>query len=506
MHEIRTKRDIAQQTAKPQEPIHLSIFHTNDMHGRLEAMVRLSAFARRLRTEAEAHGQEVFFWDAGDAADRRVRLGSITKGAAFSPILSAMGYTLQTMGNAISLPYGPQAMANVAARADFPILAANCRDGDGPLPDGLQEYVIIPLPHSLTVGVIGLTAPWGGLYEIFGLRLPDFCEVARNLVGKLRKRGVVLIVVLSHLGLEDDLRLAETVTGIDLIIGAHSHDRLPTGEERNGVLIAQAGEYAEALGRVDLALDPVTGRVLARSAQVLEVPEDESPDPAVMAAIAAAEQEIDALMAQPIGELESPLDLDHFRECGIGNLTADALRERLDAEVALVSSGLFHQGLPAGIITLGHLDAACFSTANPCLTEVRGAQIIAALERGLTPEIAQFEHHGFRGTPIGIPQISGIVVEYDPGADVNKQVQRVMVNGRTLDPNRLYCLAHTDAETMPEVGYLVLDEGQPTVPEVPTIVREVIEDYVRRHSPVPQPMQERWLPVSHLGKGQGPGA
>ena len=478
------------------EPVHLSIFHTNDMHGRLEAMALLSAFARRLRAEAEAQGRLVFFWDAGDAADRRVRFCSISKGAAFSPILNAMGYTLQTMGNAISLPYGPQAMAAVSARANFPILAANCRDGDGPLPEGLQEYALIPLPHGLTMGVIGLTSPWRGLYEVFGLRLPDFWDVARDLVGKLREQGVAPVVVLSHLGLEDDRRLAETVMGIDLIIGAHSHDRLPTGEECHGVLIAQAGEYAEALGRVDLTLDPATGRVLTRSAQVLDVPEDEPPDQAVIAAITAAEQEVDALMAQPVGVLESPLDLDHFRECGIGNLTADALRERLDAEVAIISSGLFHQGLPAGTITLGQLDAACFTTANPCLTEVRGAQIVTALERGLDPAISQSEHHGFRGTPIGIPQISGMVVEYDSGAEVGRRVRRVIVQGQPLNPNRLYRLAHTDAEMIPEVGYLLLDERQATEHEVPTIVREVIEDYVRRHSPLPQPVPGRWLLVS----------
>jgi 5'-nucleotidase len=480
------------------EPVHISIFHTNDMHARLEAIARLSTFARRLHAEAKAQGRQVFFWDAGDAADRRVRFCSISKGAAFSPILNAMGYTLQTMGNAISLTYGPQAMAAVAARADFPILAANCRDGEGPLPEGLQEYVLIPLPHGLTMGVLGLTAPWGNYYETFGLHFPDFRDVARDLVSKLRRQGSALVVVLSHLGLEDDRRLAEKVAGIDLIIGAHSHDRLPTGEERDGVLIAQAGQYAEALGRIDLTLDPATGRVLASSAQVLHVPEDEPPDPSVMAAIAAAEQEVDVLMAQPIGALALPLDMDHFRECGIGNLTADALCERLGTEAAIVCSGLFHQGLPAGAITLGQLDAACFSTANPCLTEVRGAQIVAALERGLDPAISHFKHHSFRGTPVGIPQIGGMAVEYDPESEEGQRIRRVTVRGRLLDPNRLYRLAHTDAETMSEVGYLVLDQGQTTYHEVPTILREVIEDYLRRHSPVPRPARGRWLPVQNL--------
>jgi len=191
-----------------ENPIHVSIFHTNDMHGRLDAMARLSAYARRLRAEAESEGRLLFFWDAGDASDRRVRLCSVTKGAAFSPILNAMGYTLQTMGNAISLPYGPQAMADVAERADFPVLAANCRDGRKPMPEGLQEYVLIPLPHGLTMGVIGLTAPWGGMYEIFGLHFPDFLAVARRLVKRLRKQGAAPIVVLSQL--ERDARASSS--------------------------------------------------------------------------------------------------------------------------------------------------------------------------------------------------------------------------------------------------------------------------------------------------------
>jgi 2',3'-cyclic-nucleotide 2'-phosphodiesterase (5'-nucleotidase family) len=361
------------------------------------------------------------------------------------------------------------------------------------LPEGLREYVRVPLPGGLTMGVIGLTAPWGGAYQIFGLHLPDFCQVAQDLVDRLREGGARPVVVLSHLGLEDDRRLAQAVAGIDLIVGAHSHHRLPEGEVCHGVLIAQTGDYAQALGRVDLTLDPATGYVLDRSAQVLDVPPDQEPDPVVLEAIAAAEREVDSLMAQPLGGLESALDLDHFGECGIGNLAADALRERTGAEVAMVASGLFHAGLPAGTISLGQLDAACFSTANPCLTEVRGAQILTALERGLDPALSQTMHPSFRGTPVGAPHISGMRVEYDPGGERGHRVRRVVVGEEGLDPERLYRLAHTDAETMAEVGYLVLDEDQETKTEVPTILREVIEEYLVRHSPLPRPIGGRWL-------------
>jgi 2',3'-cyclic-nucleotide 2'-phosphodiesterase (5'-nucleotidase family) len=476
------------------EPIRISIFHTNDMHGRLEPMARLSSFAQRLRAEAEAERRSVFFWDAGDAEDRRIKICSISKGAAFQPIMSAMGYTLATMGNSISLTYGPQAMTPVTARADFPILAANCRDGDGPLVEGLRSHVIVPLPGGFRMGVIGLTTPWGNFYDLFfGLRFPDYAGVARELVGELRGQGVELVVVLSHLGSDDDRRLAEAVPGIDLIIGGHFHERFTGGEEVNGVLIAQAGEYAEALGRVDLSLDARTGEVLHRSACVLEVPDDEPPDPLVMEAIGIAEQEIAELMARPVGELQGRLDMDHFGECGVGNLAADVLRKRMSAEAAMVAAGQFRQELPAGVVTLGDLDTTSFSTANPGVTEVSGAQILEALERGLDPAIAEHLHHGYRGAPIGIPQISGMVVTYDPGGKVGQRVRIALVQGQPLDPDRTYRLAHTDAECMREHGYLVLEDGQEPEYEVPTILREAMEDYLQQHSPVPVPRSGRWV-------------
>jgi 2',3'-cyclic-nucleotide 2'-phosphodiesterase (5'-nucleotidase family) len=208
--------------------------------------------------------------------------------------------------------------ADVAARANFPILAASCRDGTGPLVEGLRTHVVIPLTDSLRMGVIGLTAPWGDAYETFGLYLPDFITVAHDLVGELSHQGVSPIVVLSHLGLEDDRRLAAVVPGINLIVGGHFHDRLLQGEEVDGVLIAQAGQYGEALGRVDLSLDPDTGEMSDRSACVLEVPKDEPPDSLVLEAISAAGQEIDGLIARPVGELQEALDLDQFTNVVLG--------------------------------------------------------------------------------------------------------------------------------------------------------------------------------------------
>ena len=480
-------------------PIRLTIFHTNDMHGRLEAMARLSSFARRLRSEAEAEGHCVYLWDAGDSTDPRMRLCRMSRGVAVSYIMNVMGYSLKTIGNVIPITYGPQAITDIAAAADFPILAANLRDGDKPLPEGLGEYELFPLTSRHKMGVIGLTSPWGRLYQNLGMDLPDCCQVARQLVGELRSRGASLVIVLSHLGLENDRRLAEKVTGIDVIIGAHSHDLLPSGEICNNVLIAQAGQYAEALGRVDIILNRDTGRLRSWTAQVLEVPADELPDPLVTAAIDDAEEGVTSKLSQVVGVLSSPLDLNHFRECGLGSLAADALREHTSAEMAMMSSGLLRHDLQyADAVTLGQLEAACSTIVNPCLSKVRGEQLLQALERGLDHSIIASNHYLLQGNPMGIPQISGMQVSFDPKEPVGRRVKQVKVGAEPLHAEREYLLAHTNVEVAPDVGYLSLEDDQRTFQEVPAVLLDVIENYVRRHSPLPRPSQGRWLQATKL--------
>ena len=475
------------------DPIKITILHTNDMHGRLEAMSRLSTYASKLKADLQAQGHSVFLMDAGDAADRRLGFCGVTKGATFPPLLNAMRYDVQVLGNALSLTYGPQALTAYAARANFPVLAANIREADGKLLPGLQSHVLLPLGDGRKIGVIGLTvADFADIYSLFGLHLLETIPLVQEKAITLRQQGADVIVVISHMGVKKDRELAATLPDIDVIIGGHSHTTLPQGEEVNGVLISQTGEYAVHLGRVDLMLDVDSGQVLTRSVVLLPVPPEIDLDPAVQAAIAAAEIEAQEYRSRPLGVLQAAFDLDHFGECAMGNWAADVLRERMQADAAIVSSGLFNTGLEAGGVTLGVLDAACFTTANPQLSLVSGQQLWEALERGLEPERSHIHFGSYRGTPIGIPQISGLQVWFDPDAPVGEHVQRVMVNGRPLEPKREYRLAHTDAEGSPDSGFLKMDPAQTIETEVPTILREALEDDLRQHSPLPLPIGGRW--------------
>jgi 5'-nucleotidase len=485
-HPIKKWEENAMSTQK----LEITILHTNDMHSHLEAMSRLSAFSRRLKHELQAGGRKVFFFDAGDAADRRERFCSITKGAAFPRLLQAMGYDLQTLGNAISVTYGPQAASAMAQRYNFPVLAANFQEADGSLVAGFQATCSFPLSQTLRMRVIGLTPDMPDISALFGLKITDFISVTRQWLERLQAEGKGPIVVLSHLGLENDRRLAQSLPELDVIIGGHSHSLLPDGEWVDGVLVAQTGDYGRFLGRIDLLVDARDGVVLEKSAALIEIPGDAAADPAFEEALVEARQEGAQYLAQPIGELQAPLDLDYQAECGIGDLAADAVRLRMQAEACLLTGGMFHAGLPAGQVTLGDLDAACFSTANPQLSRVRGSQIRAALELALDPERIASKIKTFRGAPLGFPAVSGMQIVFDPQASAGNRLRRLLVGGEPLEENRLYRLAHTDAEVKTKefpFGMLELEPGQVQQVELPTILPEVIADYLRAYSPVPRP-------------------
>jgi 2',3'-cyclic-nucleotide 2'-phosphodiesterase (5'-nucleotidase family) len=489
-------RDHAENGARS-EAVRLTILCTSDLGGRLEAMARLSSFARRLRAEAEAEGRRVFLWDAGNAFNRDERICRLSKGLGMAPILKAMGCALQTMDVSMAAACGLASIAAFGAEAGFPVLGANCREDGRPLPAGLRDYVMVPLRRGLAIGVVGLTSPSADPFGNGMIRSIDFRGAARTLVERIHRQGPAPIVVCSHLGLQSDRKLARAVPGIDVILGARSNTRLAHGEERDGVLIAQAGQGGKTLGRLDLSLDPTNGRVLDRTASLLDVPSDEPPDPAVVAAIARAEAEAYVTWSRPIGHLTSPLELHLFSECSLGNLAADALREHFGADAAIVSGGLMSQGLPAGDLSFGQLDQTFSTTASPCLTQVLGEQIREALERGLSPEAARVHHPALKGAPMGSPQISGLTAWYDPGGRPGRRLGRLRVQGKPLVSNRIYRVAHTAAESLPGCGCLELRAGQTNARDG-LLLCEVVEEYIKKHSPVAAPRLDRWIAESQV--------
>jgi 2',3'-cyclic-nucleotide 2'-phosphodiesterase (5'-nucleotidase family) len=421
----------------------LVLLHTNDVHGNIEALARVATLVERIRAESD---DPVVYADAGDVEETTTWISNVTKGAAMHRLLSAAGCEAAAVGNASWLRYGPQVLPAHGEEASYPLLLANVRAPDGSLFGGTCESALIG-----RLGLVGITAPYLELgIESFGASWVEEGPLVRRLADELRERGADFVVLLSHLGLEDDRRLAPELAGaVDAIVGAHTHDVLPHGERIDGVLVTQAGDRGRYLGRLELGPDG------ARE-ELLPVGEDVPPHPAVLAAAEAIEPEVEALLAEVVGELPEPLD----PEAG-ARLFGDLLLERLGADVAVVVPGqAFTTGLPDGPISRGTLWLACDSSANPGVVTMSGAQLAAVLERGRDPEVAASTAQVLRGRPRGVLQVRGLD---EP------------------EPERDYRVAGTDWELEPNGGLVEAEWGLRPEYEFPTIVREVLEEHFARN-------------------------
>jgi 5'-nucleotidase len=322
------------------------------------------------------------------------------------------------------------------------------------------------------------------LYSLFGLTPLDPATILPGLIAKVRGKGARTVILLSHLGARDDQELAARVSGVDLILGGHSHTQLYPPVTVGRTIIAQAGEHGRFLGRLDVEVQPLTGRLTLRHAELISVTEDIPGDPVTLGAIEAERRSVADIGRQVVAELAGALEASEEDECRAGDLLADALLDRVPgAQAALVLAGHWRSGLPAGPVSLRDLNAALPSTGNPARAELTGDQIVKWLSAALRPENATRRPKTLRGVAMGMPHVAGITVRYDP---LTFAVVDVRMGGELLDARRTYVVAASDLEFAESVGYLPLALDQVTY-EVPIILPEVVREYMARRSPLAAP-------------------
>jgi len=188
-----------------------------------------------------------------------------------------MGYNAMTVADGDFLHLPLAVLRQREKEAKFPFLSANLilKDSGELL---FKPYTIINIQRR-NVAILGLSGserqmpaetPGGEVMDLL-----DPIETARQYVPELRKQADI-IIVLSHLGLEKDTRLAESVPGIDLIVGGRSRKILPQPlvVQSTGTIIVQAGYRGEWIGMVALEIDS-QGTVTSHRGQVVPLRGDE---------------------------------------------------------------------------------------------------------------------------------------------------------------------------------------------------------------------------------------
>ena len=253
----------------------LTILHTNDTHSTIMPLNRNLAdtlladrggYLRRMAMIEEERQRDphLLLFDSGDFSQGSAYY-SLFQGDVEIGLMNLMHYDAATIGNH-EFDFGLDNMVRIFRQAKFPIICSNYDFADTELKDIVKPYTIIKR-RGVKIGVFALCPPLEGLvftknYE--PLRFLDPVEVTRQMVDLLkRKKKCDVVVCISHLGWQrseyPDERFISATTGVDLVLGGHTHtyfDRLETVNNADGqpVYVDQNGKHAAFVGKLLLDL------------------------------------------------------------------------------------------------------------------------------------------------------------------------------------------------------------------------------------------------------------
>jgi 2',3'-cyclic-nucleotide 2'-phosphodiesterase (5'-nucleotidase family) len=472
----------------------ITLIHTNDVHGRTAGLARVATILNTIR--AESSPGSVVYLEAGDLEDTTNRLSNLTKGVQILQLLNLMDCAACTVGNAAYVRYGPRILGKQAEVTHFPLLMNNFSYSDGQPIAGVQPTTLLEI-NGAKLGIVGITCPnWYETY--YPVRALPTIEAVKKDIADLRTQGAHGVIVLSHLGYFapawpgyiGDRELAAALQGEVLaIIGGHSHTLLPEGEWVGDVLVAQARHYAEYYGRIELEFDGERFKVV--QARVYPVPADTPAwQPILDLEQALLAQTIKEMEAHTVGALRDPIHFAPDQECSAGYLMADALRERTGLDFACVCAGTtVVKDLPAGRLSRLALWEACWAPSFMGIVEMTGAQLTEFVRRGFNPLAAVDTPIPNRGIPRGRFHLSGGVWEND----------QLWIGGVQVDPSATYCLATTDFEMEAWDNHPYIDREWGLKPRYDTTImlRELLEDYIARHSPVAIRRTQQYNPAQN---------
>lgn len=460
--------------------VKLTLLHTNDLHSHFEAASRIAGYIADVK--AKLPKDRLIVLDCGDFLDR-VRLETEgTVGAANRAFLENMGYDAVLLGNNEGLSYTPDVLNELFFDMPIPFVCANMvLKESGKCPSWMVPTMTIERA-GIRIGLIGLTAPFTDYYDLLGWNASEPLSTMREEVKRLRGH-VDVIILLSHLGLRQDERIAETVEGIDLILGGHTHHLLEVPLIIGQTAICAAGKFGNYIGHLELSFD--AERKLSNISGG-SIPTDHFPSHSELdALIAEYRQKAKRKMDRQVVELAEPLEWQPDSESPLSNLLACAVRRRTAAEIGIVNAGQLLQGLQSGVVTEELIHYICPSPINLCMIKLRGSQIVRAIEESLLPEFHELEIRGFgfRGRVLGTLCLDGMEITVDLSAAPYQRIKYAQVNGETLDMNRVYSVGTLDMFTF-GVGYLGLKEGQDIQYFLPEFIRDVLSEALN---------QEEWV-------------
>ncbi|GAE05938.1 5'-nucleotidase C-terminal domain-containing protein [Paenibacillus sp. JCM 10914] len=503
---------LAQIDLKPSaaEGFPLTILHTNDTHANLDTVNSPNNIARRVTAikEAKAAAINPLLVDAGDVFSGTLYFNQYL-GLADLEFMNLVQYDAMTFGNH-EFDKGSEVLNDFIEQAEFPFVSSNVNFSADPLLRGKfkDEVTRDPLKGNVypaiimevdgeQVGLIGLTTEDTANIASPGLVTFDHAvQKARETVAMLQLEGINKIIVLSHLGYDEDVKLAKQVEGIDIIVGGHSHTKLDQAvvdrTDNEPKLIVQTGEKGQFLGRLEVLFDD-EGVLQSWDSNLISIDEKVNdqyvvqPDPEALNILNTKYKPgVEQLKQTEVGVTEVRLNGDRAdvrtKETNLGNLIADGMLDAAQAAgtnavIALQNGGGIREPIEAGTITMGDVMTVLPFNNDLVTITLTGQEIKDAMENGVSKTPAQDGR---------FPHIAGMKFFYDSTKPEGSRVLRIQVKGKNgyelLDLTKSYEVATNAFTAKGGDFYAPLEkaysEGRVNLLYIPDY--EVFSNYVKK--------------------------
>lgn len=352
-------------------------------------------------------------------------VSNLTRGLSQILILNQINPTGFTLGNH-EFDYGLTSLRMALSQANFSIVSANLYDSTKN--DLLVEPYKIVQSGWLKVAIIGvITGDMRTLalpQNLKGIGILDPVTQIRKYVAEVEPLSD-LIVLLSHYGYEEDSLMATQLTGVDVIIGGHSHTYLRQPKKVNNILICQAGANGRNLGFLQVEVEPQEKIVSSYKYESIETRlGGVKPSAAIARIVDSLEMSIAPELDQVIGQLVTDWRRHSHGESNLGSWICDATRDYFETDIAFMNSGGIRKDLKAGPIRVRDLwEISPFDNTIEKV-EVTGKQLKAMIEYRIT-------------NPRDLLQVSGLSYEYN---NAKKTLEKLVVAGQPVDDNKVYSL------------------------------------------------------------------
>jgi S-sulfosulfanyl-L-cysteine sulfohydrolase len=466
---------VARGSAEAHALTHLDFVRGAKQYGKVGGFAHLATLVKRLRAERPG----CLLLDGGDTWQGSAT-ALWTKGQDMIDAQKLLGVDIMTGHWEFTL--GAERVKQVVDtdfKGHIEFLAQNIVTAD------FGDQVFAPTTlreiNGVPVGIIGQAFPYTPVanprYFVadwnFGIREE---ELQKN-VDAARAKGARVVVLLSHNGMDVDLKLASRVTGIDVILGGHTHDGVPKPslvQNRGGkTLVTNAGSNGKFLAVLDL--DVKNGRLADYRYRMLPVFSNLLPADAAMAKhIETARAPFVAKLAEPLAVSEGLLYRRGNFNGSVDQMILDALLQEKNAEIAF-SPG-FRWGttlLPGSTISFEQvMEQTAITYPMTTLTEMTGETIKTVLEDVCDNLFNPDPYYQQGGDMV---RVGGMTYACEPSALIGKRISDMRLHGKPIEAGKTYRVA----------GWAPVTEGVTGEPAWDLVAR-----YLRGHKKIATPKLE----------------